>query len=137
MEANFNCVLSLSSSLRWELTLDACADQRHEPPPGPSVHNQPLLPQRPSDQPVLLTLPVCVITSGKSGDGDRKVLISVSLRYRDGPGNRWPNARAEQDTINKAIPGVITAPLFLKLTFHNFSLCTPLQRHHYSPAVRV
>lgn len=84
----------------------------------------------PPDRLVLLTLPVCVITTGKSGEDDRKVLISVSLRYRDGPGNKWPNARAAEETINKAIPRVITVPLFLKLTFQNFSLCKPLQRHH-------
>lgn len=57
------------------------------------------------------------------------------LRYRYGPGNKWPNAQAAEQTINKAISCVITAALFLKPTFQNFSLCKSLQPHHQSPAL--
>lgn len=37
-----------------------------------------------------------------------------------GPGNKWPNAQATGETINKTISRVITAVVFLKLTFQNF-----------------
>jgi hypothetical protein len=49
--------------------------------------------------------------------GKRKVLISVRLRYRYGQSNKWPNAQAAEQPINKAISSVITAALFLKPTF--------------------
>lgn len=111
------------------------AEQRHPPihPPGPQHHPAASAAAEtlPSDQLVLLTLPACVSSQRENPrEGDRKVLISVSRRYRDGPGNKWPNAQAAEETINKAIPHVITVPLFLKLTFQNFSLCKSPWRHH-------
>lgn len=84
----------------------------------------------PTARQILATSPRYVITTWKSGEGNRKVLISVGLWYRYGPGNKWPNAPAAEKTINKAISCVITAALFLKLTFQNFSPCKSLQPHH-------
>lgn len=43
--------------------------------------------------------------------GDRKVLISVRLKYRYGPGYKLQNVQARGEAINKAISSVITASL--------------------------
>lgn len=43
--------------------------------------------------------------------GDRKVLISVRLKYRYGPGYKLQNVQAREEAINKAISSVITASL--------------------------
>lgn len=45
------------------------------------------------------------------GAGDRKVLLSVSLKYRYGPGYKLRTVPARGETINKAISSVITASL--------------------------
>lgn len=136
----FNCVDICSSWLsffifhvnfRWKQTSEPCPNRPYLPPLGaPASITSPCS----SKNGALLgsSCPLCqhVITTRKPGEGDQKVLISVGLRYREGPRNKWPNAQAAEETINKAIPRVITAPLFLKLTFQNFSLCKSLQRHH-------
>lgn len=43
--------------------------------------------------------------------GDRKVLLSVSLKYRYGPGYKLRTVPARGEAINKAISSVITASL--------------------------
>ena len=89
--------------------------------PVPSNKN---CPESSSCQDFYLPVPgflACVITTSlsrrKGGRGGEGVLISVSLRYRYGPCNKWPNAQAAEQTINKAISCVITATLLLKPTF--------------------